>query len=360
MPHPARAVIVTRPGEPPVVEDIELVDPVDDEVLVKIAATGVCHTDLSCASGVLPTPYPVVLGHEAAGVVEVCGPRVTRFAPGDRVVVSVAHHCGHCTYCERGYPPLCLSRFAARPRYSWRGRPVLQAYATGTFATATVLREGSLAPVPDGVPLSVAAVTGCAVTTGVGAVLNDARVRAGATVAVFGCGGVGISAVMGARLSGAARVVAVDPNPVRRKLALQVGATDAVEPDLDVLFALEAGGFDYTFESAGRVEAMDMAVAAAAAVGTITLMGLPSPDVRLALPVSAFANANQRLLGVNMGRLRPHVDFPSYFRLYQRGLLPLDVLVGSTVDLEQAADAFAAAVEGRSLRVLLTTGTPLV
>jgi S-(hydroxymethyl)glutathione dehydrogenase/alcohol dehydrogenase len=360
MPHRARAVVVTAPGAPPVVEDIDLVDLVDDEVLVHIAATGICHTDLSCASGALPTQYPVVLGHEAAGIVAACGPRVTRLAEGDRVVVSVSHHCGHCRYCESGYPPLCVSRFIARPRSSWRDGPLLQAYGTGTFATATVLREGSLAPVPDDIPLTVAAVTGCAVTTGVGAVLNDAWVQAGATVAVFGCGGVGASAVMGARACGAARVVAVDPNPVRRRLALEVGATDACPPDLDALRDLEPAGFDYTFESAGRTDAMELAVAVTGPTGTVTLMGLPAPEARLALPVQAFVNANQRILGVNMGRARPHVDFPTYFRLYSAGRLPLDALVSSTVDLEQAPAAFTSAAEGTALRVLLTTGLPLL
>lgn len=354
MPHPARAVVVTHAGAEPRLEDIELVDPVDDEVLVDIAATGICHTDLSCASGLLGTPYPVVLGHEAAGVVRACGPGADRFSPGDRVVVSVAHHCGHCRYCETGYPPLCLRRFEGRPRYSSRGEGVLQGHGTGTFSTATVLRQGSLAAVPPGVPLAVATVTGCAVVTGFGAVLHDGGVRPGSSVAVFGCGGVGLSAVMGAAVSGATQVVAVDPNPVRRQLALQVGATDAVEPVAGALEALTPDGFDYTFESAGVVAAMELAVACTGPTGVTTLMGLPGPEARLSLPVLAFTNSAKRLVGCNMGRMRPHVDFPTYFRLYESGRLPLDVLVGRTVPLEEAPLGFELAQSGTSARVLLT------
>lgn len=355
MSHHARAVVVAAPGDEPVLEDIELADLVDDEVLVDIGATGVCHTDLSCAAGVLGTPYPVVLGHEAAGTVRECGSRAERFAPGDRVVVSVAHHCGHCRYCETGYPPLCSRRFAGRARYSLRGEPLIQGYGTGTFATATVLRERSLAHVPPEVPLTVAAATGCAVVTGFGAVMNDAAVRPGSTVAVIGCGGVGASAIMGSHVSGASRIVAVDPHSARRELALKVGATEAVEPDAAALLALEPDGFDYTFESAGRIEAMELAVSCARPTGVITLLGLPGPDARLSLPVQEFAISSKRLIGCNMGRMRPHVDFPAYFRLYTRGRLPLDELVGTTMPLHEAAEAFALARSGESARVLLTS-----
>jgi Zn-dependent alcohol dehydrogenase len=349
------AIVVTDLGADPVLQEIELADLVDDEVSVDVAATGICHTDLSVASGVIPTQFPVVLGHEAAGVVAAVGPRVSRFSPGDRVVVSVAHHCGHCRYCESGYPPLCTSRFAMRSRFSRGGQPVLQAYGTGTFSTTTVLREGSLAPVPDGVPLTVAAVTSCAVATGFGAVMNDAQVRPGSTVVVLGCGGVGASAVMGASLSGAARIVAVDPLAARRALALEIGATDAVEPSLDLLLDLEPAGFDYAFESAGRIDAMELAVAATGATGTTVLMGIPSADARLALPVAQLVNLSKRIVGCNMGRLRPHLDFPAYFRLYEAGRLPLDTLVGDTVGFAEAADGFARARQGDALRVVITS-----
>jgi Zn-dependent alcohol dehydrogenase len=218
-----------------------------------------------------------------------------------------------------------------------------------------VLSETALAPVPAGVPLTVAALTGCSVATGMGAVLHEAQVRPGSTVAVFGCGGVGISVVLAALVSGAARVVAVDPDPDRRKLALQVGATDAVEPEAEVLRELEPAGYDYTFESAGTLPAMELAIAVAAHTGVVTLMGLPSPTARLEVPVFELITSAKKVIGCNMGRMRPHVDFPTYFRLFEQGRLPLDALVGPTFDLEDAAAAFDVAIAGSIGRVLLTT-----
>ncbi len=356
MPKQARAVVATGVDHDLAVDDIDLVDLAGDEVLVRIAATGICHTDLSVANGVIPFGFPVVLGHEAAGVVEEVGPAARRFRPGDRVVVAVTSHCGHCRFCETGYHPLCVDRSGHRERYTWRAAPIYQGFGTGTFTTHTVLREASLAPVPDGVALEVAAVTGCAVATGMGAVLKDAKVRPGSTVAVIGCGGVGTSAVMASLVSGAARVVAVDPNPQRRALAIAAGATDAVEPSLDALRELEENGFDYVFESAGRIDAMALAVAATGFTGTTVLMGLPSPLETLALPVFELINRCKTIVGCNMGRLSPNVDFPAYFRLYLAGRLPLDALVGATVPIEEAARGFQLAHEGSTLRVLLTTG----
>jgi alcohol dehydrogenase len=351
----SHAVVLESPGAEPVLRRVEWDNLVDDEVLIRVAATGICHTDLSCASGVLPSAFPLVLGHEAAGVVVEVGPTVTRFEPGDRVVVSVAHHCGHCRYCESGKPALCLYRGASRQRLTLDGQLLFQGFGTGTFAEHTVLREISLVAVPASVPLEVAAVTGCAVVTGLGAVLNDAQVSAGATVAVFGCGGVGLSAVMGARLVGAARIIAVDPDERRRALALQVGATDAAPPDLEALRTLEPDGVDYGLEASGNPQAMVLALDFAASMGTVVLVGLPSGEVSLPVPVTRFAGLNQRLVGCNMGGLRPNIDFPRYFRLYADGRLPLDMLTSTKVPIEEAARGFALARDGQSPRVLLTT-----
>jgi Zn-dependent alcohol dehydrogenase len=305
---------------------------------------------------VLPVDVPVVLGHEAAGTVEAVGSAVRGWTPGDRAVVSVVHHCGHCARCEAGYPPLCIHRNQVRKRYSQNGAVIEQAYGTGTFAERIAVGAASLVPVPDGVPFEVAAVTGCAVVTGMGAVLTIARVRPGSTVAVMGCGGVGMAAVMAARLAGAERVVAVDPNPQRRALALQLGADDAVAPDADALLALQPGGYDYAFESAGRVEAMSLAVAVTGAAGTTVLMGLPPPETELPVPVLGFLFAEKRLLACNMGRMRPNLDFDRYFRLYLRGRLPLDALVSAAVPLDDAAAAFARAERGEGIRTVLSMG----
>jgi S-(hydroxymethyl)glutathione dehydrogenase / alcohol dehydrogenase len=356
MPSCVRAVLVDGDGRPPVVETIELADPMGDEVRVRIAATGICHTDLNVARAPLPPLTAAVLGHEGAGVVDAVGPHVTRFEPGDRVLVSAAHHCGHCRWCESGYPTLCVERGSHRERLSRPGGSVVQTFGTGTFAEATVLRERSLARVPDDVPLEVAALIGCAVVTGAGAVVNDAQLRPGSTAVVLGCGGVGLSAVMAARMSGAARVVAVDPNPVRREQALLVGATDAVAPEGDAALELEPGGYDYAFESTGLVRVMEQAVALTGLAGTTTLMGLVEAGERLALDVQGLVIGNKRLLGVNMGRLRPHVDIPELFRAYRTGLLPLNRLTRTAFGLEEAAAAFEAAVRGDVVRVQLVAG----
>lgn len=350
----ARAIVLRRQGEPVCVEDIEVAPLETDEVLLRVAATGICHTDLSAAAGVLPVEVPVVLGHEAAGVVEAVGAAVRRFRPGDRAVVSVVNHCGHCARCEAGYPPLCVHRNEGRKRYAQNGASIEQAYGTGTFAERIAVAERSLVRVPDGVPFDVAAVTGCAVVTGMGAVLTIARVSPGSTVAVMGCGGVGMAAVMAARLAGAERVVAVDPNPQRRELARQLGADDASLPDAEALRELQPDGFDYAFESAGRVEAMSLAVAVTGAAGTTVLMGLPAPESVLPLPVLHFLFAEKRLLACNMGRLRPNLDFDRYFRLFLRGRLPLDRLVTARLPLDDAATAFEQAERGEGIRTVVT------
>lgn len=353
-PFSTRAIVLRRQGEPPGVEEIELAALEPGEVLLRVAATGLCHTDLSAASGLLPIPVPVVLGHEAAGVVEAVGAAVRRVRPGDRAVVSVVNHCGHCARCESGHPPLCAHRNDYRRRYAQNGENIDQAYGTGTFAERIVVGEESLVAVPDGVPLDVAAVTGCAVVTGMGAVLTVARLRPGSTVAVMGCGGVGMAAVMAARLAGAERIVAVDPNPQRRQLALEAGADDAVTADAGAVLALQPQGYDYAFESAGRVEAMSLAVAVTGAMGTTVLMGLPAPETELPVPVLDFLFAEKRLLACNMGRLRPNVDFDRYFRLYLRGRLPLDRLVTARMPLDDAAEAFARAERGEGVRTVVT------
>lgn len=345
--------VVEAAGAPPVVQPIAWDDLVHDEVLVQVVATGICHTDLSCASGRLPIGYPVVLGHEAAGVVEAVGPAVQGFQPGARVVVSVAHHCGRCRYCEAGRPALCVARFATRSRLFRNGVPLNQAFGTGTFASRIVVRERSLVSVPDAVPLSVAAVTGCAVVTGLGAVLNDAALGAGQTAAVFGCGGVGLSAVMGARLSGAARVTAVDVDASRGEIALAAGATELSSPVADELREIEPAGFDVIIETSGNLAAMQLALQVAAPMATIVLVGLPPPEVSLPVPVQQFAGRTQRLVGCNMGGLRPNVDFPRYFRLYAQGQLPLDLLCGTSIPLREAALGFRMAERRESVRVLL-------
>lgn len=344
-----RAAIVEEVNRPPELTDVELEGPIGDEVLVRIEAAGVCHTDLSCASGVIGAVFPAVLGHEGAGTVEAVGPDVRRVKPGDRVVISIAHHCGHCYYCEAGYAPLCVERGDSRPRLTRGGRPVSQTFGTGTFTEATVVREISAVAVPDGVPLDVAAVSGCAAITGLGAALNVAKVKPGARVAVIGCGAVGACAVMGARLAGAEQIVAVDLNAERRLAMLELGATDAVAPD-----ALELNVFDYAFEAAGQPASLKLAFEATRQTGETLLLGLPRGDVEFSVPAFAFVVGARRVTGVNLGSFRPNIDFDAYFRLYLRGRLPLDRLVSAKLPLESAAEAFERATRGEGLRILMS------
>lgn len=353
MTHNARAVIVESADDPPVLAKIELPSLERDEVLVHIAAAGICHTDLSCAAGLLGSPFPIILGHEGAGVVDAVGPTAERFRKGDRVVISVALHCGHCRYCEAGCPPLCVERGASRPVFFRHGEGITQGFGTGTFSEATIVRERSLVAVPDGVPLDVAAVAGCAAVTGLGAVLNIADVSVGASVAVIGCGGVGMCAVMGARLTGADPIVAIDPRADRRRAAIDLGATEALAPDAEALMAPANGGFDYVFEAAGRQESIDLGVKICGPLGQVVLMGLPHANVSVVVPALDMINWGKRVTGVNMGSFRPNVDFERYFRLYLSGRLPLDRLVSSRVPIAEAAEGFDAARRGPGIRVIL-------
>jgi Zn-dependent alcohol dehydrogenase len=344
---------VDAAGAAPVVRAVEVDEPQGDQVLVQVAATGICHTDLGCASGRLPSGYPVILGHEAAGVVAAVGPQVDRFVVGERVLVSVAHHCGHCEPCELGQPPLCVERERATAM-SWLGEQALpHAFGTGTFSAFVLLRQRSVAPVEDGIPLDVAAVAGCAAVTGFGAITRDADLQPGERVVVVGAGSVGTAAVLAAVAAGAGRVVAVDPVPERRTWALAAGADAAVEPDAEAVRAALGGPAHVVVESAGVVPAAELAVDVAGPGGRVVLAGLPGPSAVLSLPLQRVANLGLRIIGNNMGGLRPHVDLPRLLRLHAAGRLPLDVLVGEHYPLSQAAAAFYAAASGAVGRVML-------
>jgi len=351
-----RAAIVEGKGREPKIVELELAPLRPDEVLVRLAATGICHTDIAWSDGEISDAFPAVLGHESAGVVEAVGTSVTRVAPGDRVVLALAHHCGHCRDCESGSPMLCQRRTDVPPRLTLDGAPVTQGFGTGGFAERTIVREASAIPIPDGVPLEVAAVVGCATSTGLGAVFNIAEVAYGTTVAVFGAGGIGASVVMGCRVAGAERIVVVDPDRCRREAALQFGATDAVEPDEAAIRSLEPAGFDYVFESAGKTEAMEMAVRLTRPGGTTIIMGVVPRGTTIQLDVRDFVPGQRRLLGCLTGNVRPNVDFDRYFRLYLRGRLDLGALVTGSVPLSDISTGFERSRRGEGIRTLVTMG----
>jgi S-(hydroxymethyl)glutathione dehydrogenase/alcohol dehydrogenase len=353
-----RAAVVERSGALPDIQDVELAPVAGDEVLVRLAATGVCHTDVGWAAGEYDAlegafPFPVILGHESAGVVEQVGGDVQRVRPGDRVVLTLAHHCGHCGYCARGTPMLCEQRVRNRTRHTRGGEPVVQGHGVGGFAEATVVREVSAIKIPDGVPMEVAALLGCAVATGVGAAVNIAQVRPGSTVAVLGAGGVGVSVVMGAKLAGAARIAVLEPNAARRGRATAFGATDVLGSDEPCAVALEPDGFDYVFESAGRTDAMEMAVRLARRGGTVTLIGAPRPDASIAIPALDFVASQKRLLGCLTGNVHPDIDIDAYCRLYLAGALPLDELVSARIGFDDVREGFRRTGEGEGLRTVV-------
>lgn len=353
-----RAAVVAGAGHDPQIVDVTLAPLRDDEVRVRVAATGICHTDVAWAAGELFDSFPVVLGHESAGTVVDVGTAVRRVQPGDLVVLALAHHCGHCRYCERGMPMLCRQRTEARPRLFLDGAPLIQGFGTGGFAEETIVREVSAIPVPADVPLPVAAVVGCATSTGLGAVINLAQVEYGSTVAVLGAGAIGLSVVLGCRVVGAERIVVCDPIPQRRARALSLGATDAVEFSESSLRELEPNGFDYVFESAGRAEAMEAAVRVAGAGGTVTLIGVVPPGTTIRIDARKFVPSQCRILGCLTGNVRPNVDFPKFFALYRRGLLDLDALVTTTVPLDEIGSGFHRTRSGEGVRTLVGMSGP--
>lgn len=354
MSHTVRAAVVPAAGQEPEIRLVEMSPLRPDEVRVRLTATGVCHTDVAWADGQFFDRFPVVLGHESAGVVAETGPAVTAVRPGDRVALALAHNCGHCEFCETGSPMLCQRRTEQPQRLAIGGAPVVQGFGTGGFAEEAIVPQASVIPVPDEVPLSVAAVVGCATSTGLGAVFNLAQVQYGTRVAILGAGGIGLSVLLGCRVAGAERIVVADPDPRRRQRALDLGATEAVPADEAAVASLEPAGFDYVFESAGRAEAMETAVRLARRGGTVTLMGVVPPGTTIQLDARAFVPSQKRLLGCLTGNVRPHVDFDRYFRLYRRGLLDLGALVTSTVPLDDISTGFARCRQGEGIRTVVS------
>jgi Zn-dependent alcohol dehydrogenase len=333
--------VVAQAGSAPEVVDIELAELRADEILVRPVVAGICHSDVGWAEGTVYDRFPVILGHEVAGVVEAIGSGVTDSRPGQRVAIALAHHCGHCAYCESGHPILCAGRTEGRARITTDGLSVHQGFGTGGFAELMVVRASSAVPIPHGVPFEVAATAGCATSTGLGSVLNLARMQAGSTVAVLGAGAVGLCVVMGCVLAGAERIVVSDPSPERRAAALSLGATEVVDANEDAVRTKLADGYEYVFESAGTIPAMELAVRLTARGGTTTLLGVTSPGTTVAIDAHSVVTGQRRILGSLTGDVRPHRDFDRFFRLYLRGRLPLDRLITGSVPFADIAQGFS-------------------
>lgn len=345
-------------SKPLQLEELTLLPPRAGELLVRIEAAGVCHSDLSVVDGSRIRPLPMALGHEAAGIVEEIGPGVRDVKPGDRVVLAFVPSCGSCAECAAGRPSLCISGAAANGQGNLLHGPPLLRDASGAevkhhlgcsaFAKHAVVARESATVVPQDVPGEIAALFGCAALTGVGAVLETARVRPGQSVAIFGLGGVGLATVMGAVLARAQPIVAIDPVESKRKLALELGATSALSPE-------EAAGLsvDFAFEAAGAAPVLEAAFKALKRGGTAVAIGLPHPSKTITLPALAFAGEGKALIGSYMGSASPQRDVPRYIALYKAGALPIHKLRTSELPLARINDAFELLAAGEAVRQVL-------
>ena len=361
-------MVLEATGGPLTPSELELAPPGPEEVLVRLHASGVCHSDWNAVDGTAENPCPCVLGHEGAGVVEAVGAGVTRVAVGDHVALSWAPSCGECPECRRDLPQLCSTMWPAMgtgglmdgtPRLSRDREPVFHYSFLSTFAEACVVPERSCVKIGDDIPFDVAALVGCAVTTGVGAVWRTAGVERGDRVAVIGCGGVGLSALMAAVAAGAERVVAVDTAPGKLEVARSFGATDTVLWQHSAAQTAEAvreasgGGVDYALEATGRPEAMETAFLSTRTRGAAVLIGIPRADAVLSLPAATIPRMERRVLGSIYGSSKPERDFPDTLERYRRGDLPLDRLVSHRLPLEEAGRGFELMQSGEALRVVL-------
>jgi S-(hydroxymethyl)glutathione dehydrogenase / alcohol dehydrogenase len=362
-----RAAVFRGPGEPVQVMDVDLAGPEAGEVEVAIAAAGVCHSDLHIVRGDWPHPVPVVLGHEGSGIVTALGPGVTDLAVGDHVVLSWVPACGQCRYCLAGRPAQCrLVAEVVAPggvlydgtsRLRAGGVPAHHYLGVSSFAERAVVPASGAIRVRADAPLDLIALVGCAVATGVGAVRNTAGVQAGASVAIIGCGGVGLSCVQGARLAGAARVVAVDVVADKLMLARRLGATDVVDaassPVVPALRALVPDGLDYVFDAIGKIETTEQAIAALGLGGSAVIVGLPPAGQRARFDPLALAESDQRILGSNYGSSVPQRDIPELVDLLMTGELDLESMVSARRPLAQAGPALDDLAGGHALRQLL-------
>ncbi len=336
-----------------VATDLEVRDPGPGEVLVAISAAGLCHSDLSVVDGTIPFPVPVVLGHEGAGVVEAVGVGVTHVVPGDHVALSTLANCGTCAECDRGRPTMCRQAIG-RPGqpFTRGGRPVFQFASNSAFAERTVVRAVQAVPIPKDIPLPSAALIGCGVLTGVGAVLNRAQVDRGDSVLVIGTGGIGLNVLQGARIAGALRIVAVDANPAKEAVARQFGATDFLTSTQGVRELLPTGA-DHAFECVGRVELVRRAVELLDRHGQAVLLGVPPAGAEASFAVSSMY-LDKSILGCRYGSSRPQRDIALYAELYRAGRLMLDELVTQTYPVEEFEKAAADAAAGKVARGVLT------
>jgi Zn-dependent alcohol dehydrogenase len=361
------AAVLEAAGAPLRLGSIDIADPGVGQVRVRVRNCGVCHSDLSVADGVFPSPVPIVLGHEAAGVIDKVGPGVAGLAPGDHVVLTPCPPCGACYWCVRGETTVCVNadglRTNALPNgttgLSCNGEVVYRGIGLGAFAEYVLTPATGAVKIAADVPLEVACVIGCAVQTGVGAALNTAKIEAGATVLVFGLGGIGLSILQGARLAGASRIIGVDPLAARREAGRRFGATDTVDPTTEDVAArvaqLTGVGVDYAFDAVGRAELVQLCLAATRSGGTTVCVGAPPLSDVITIPVPAmFVLSERKLLGCALGSSNSLREIPRLIGLWQAGRLDLEGLITARRPLAGINEAFADMRAGRGIRTVLS------
>jgi S-(hydroxymethyl)glutathione dehydrogenase/alcohol dehydrogenase len=359
-----KALVVNGLGRSFDLEDVDVASPIGREVLLEVRASGLCHTDLLFAANNI-APFPAVFGHEVSGVVVQIGPDVTQFRVGDHVVGSLIQSCGSCARCQSGrsfqclHPEATLRRPGDVPRLCRHGAALFQGMGLGGFAERALVHENQLVLVPKDLPFAEAALLGCGVVTGAGAVLNTAGVRAGDTVIIFGAGGVGLNAVSGARIACASRIVVIDLQPKRLESATQFGATDIIDSTkadpVEAVRAILPRGADHVFDFVGLKTVAEQGLAMLGPGGGLFLVGVAKPEVSLDVNVFDAIGGQKRVQGVNYGSTNFKRDIPMYAELYLQGRLNLDGLVSKRIALRDVNDGYAALNSGTLNRVVITS-----
>ena len=355
-----RAAVFHAPNDVLTVEDIEIDDPRSEEVLVRTAASGVCHSDLHFVEGLYTMEAPAVLGHEGAGIVEAVGDDVTQFAPGDRVISCLSIFCGQCDRCLSGEPFLCLRRpirgSDTEPVLSWKGDRVQQMAGLATYAERMLVHQNALVKIEQDIELDRAALIGCGVTTGIGAVLNTAAIEVGSTVAVFGAGGVGLAAIQGARIGGARTIIAVDVHESKLATARELGATHSVDASsrdpVEAIKGIVDGGVDYSFEAIGLKVTAEQAYESIRRGGTATVIGMIPQGTKIEIDGPSLLGG-KKLQGSSMGSNRFRIDMPRYVDWYMQGRLLLDEMITRRGKLDDINEAFRAMKAGEVARSVL-------
>lgn len=357
-----KAAILHEVNQPLAIEEISIKKPGPRQVLIRTAAAGLCHSDLHCMEGLFPTPLPIVLGHESAGTVEQVGSEVTYVKPGDKVITCTSVFCGVCDYCTTGHPVLCQSPDVRIPAatndlFSWTRPKKLNQFAyLGSFAEQMLVHENAVVKLGRDVPLEIAAIVGCAVVTGYGAVVNSARVGVGESVAVLGCGGVGLAAINTAAISGAGRVIAIDTNPAKLQQAAKLGATDLINPrdgdPVSQVKDLTGGGVHHALEVVGQKITAEQAFGMLRSGGQAIIVGMLPAGVKIELNGLDFLREKQ-MRGSVMGSNHFRLDIPRIIDLYVQGRLQLDDWISAKIRLTDINEGFAAMKAGKTIRSVI-------